>query len=436
MSYRKMKRIEPIPGLVRGKVRADANPSLVEISALVGKLGAAFDAFKSANDDRIKALEKGKEDVVTTEKVDKINGAVGDLDKELRALSVKVEAARTASSDDKTLLSPEAKEHKKAFNSMLRKGVDAGLNDLAVKASLSTDSNPDGGYVVPEELDRNITRVMGKTLGMRGLARVISVGAPTYKAIHNMAGATGGWVGERGSRAQTDTPKLAELSFPAMEQYAMPAATQTMLDDAFFDIEGWLTEEVSIVFTEMEGDAFVNGDGLNQPRGFLAYGFAASTPSAPSAWGKIGYTPTGADGAFAANPNGGDALIDLIHSLKPGYRANASWLMNDATAAKVRKLKDGNDDYLWQQSLQVGQPSQLLGYGTAFDDGMPDMASNKYPIAFGDFNRGYNIIDRLGTRVLRDPYSTKPYVLFYVTRRVGGGVRDFHAIKVLKAAGS
>jgi HK97 family phage major capsid protein len=221
-----------------------------------------------------------------------------------------------------------------------------------------------------------------------------------------------------------------------MEQYAMPAATQTMLDDAFFDVEAWLAEEVSIEFLEMEGDAFVNGDGVNKPRGFLAYSFAASTPSSPSVWGKIGYTPSGASGAFAADPAGGDALIDLVHSLKPGYRANATWLMNDATAAKARKLKDSQGHYQWQQSLVVGAPSQLLGYGVEFDDGMPDFGANTYPIAFGDFNRGYNIIDRMGTRVLRDPYSVKPYILFYTTRRVGGGVRDFNAIKVLKASAS
>lgn len=436
MIRRKVSRIDPIPGLVPGRVRADGTPSLVEITALVGKIQGTFETFKTANDERVKALEKGREDVVTNEKVDKINAAVGDLDKEFRTLSVKLEAATNASKEDKQDGdTPERREYRKALNAALRKGkMDPHqLEEMAVKASISTDSNPDGGYVVTPEMDKAITRVATKTLGMRQVCGIKTSGSQTLEALHNIAGTTTGWVGEKASRPQTLTPQFAKLSFPAMEQYAMPATTQQALDDAWFDLEGWLTEEVGIAFREQEGDAFINADGVNKPRGFLNYASATSTPSAPSAWGSVGFTGTGTSGDFAASPNGPDALIDLIYSVKPVYRGNGKFVMNDLSLAKTRKLKDSQGHYFWQPSLVAGEPSTLASYPVYPDDGMPDFGANTYPIAFGDWERFYWIVDRMGTRVLRDPFSTKPYVLFYTTRRVGGGIRDFAAVKKLKA---
>jgi HK97 family phage major capsid protein len=244
--------------------------------------------------------------------------------------------------------------------------------------------------------------------------------------------AASGWVGETDSRAQTNTPTIAALDFPAMDLYAMPAATQTLLDDAQVDIEQWLANEVQIVFAEQEGAAFINGDGSAKPTGFLNYTTAAD---ASWAWGKIGYIASGADGAFASS-DPSDALINLAYAPKQGYRANGTWVMNRKTEAAIRKFKDGDDNYIWQPGTAIGQPASLLGYPVAEAEDMPDIASNSYSIAFGDFARGYLIVDRVGINVLRDPFSAKPYVLFYTTKRVGGGVQNFEAIKLMKFAAS
>lgn len=435
MRTNRFRSIKPIAGLVQGFARADGNPSLVEVASLVGKIGATFESFKAANDERIKALEKGKEDVVTNEKVDKINAAVTDFDRQLKELNVKIEAAKTAAVDADETNTPERREYKKMVLAALRTGDRSPreLEGFAVKAALSTDSNPDGGYLVTPEIDTAITRVATKTLGMREVCGIKTSGSQTLKAYHNLAGTTSGWIGERATRPQTATPQFAELAFPTMEQYAMPATTQTALDDAWFDFESWLAEEVGIAFREQEGDAFINGDGANKPRGFLNYTSAVSSASSPSAWNTVGFTGTGVSGDFAASPAGGDTLFDLIASVKPTYRANGKWVMNDASEARARKLKDSQGHYQWQPSLVVGVPTTLCGYPIANDDGMPDFGANTFPIAFGDWERFYWIVDRMGVRVLRDPYSTKPYVLFYTTRRVGGGVRDFAAVKKLKA---
>jgi HK97 family phage major capsid protein len=301
-----------------------------------------------------------------------------------------------------------------------------------VKASLRTDSDPDGGYVVPDQMESTIDRVLGTVSAMRSIARVISISAGTYKKLVNQGGATGGWVGERESRPETSTPTLSELTFPAMELYANPAATQTLLDDARISIEQWLADEVSIVFAEKEGAAFISGTGVNQPRGLLSYDTVAD---ASYAWGKLGYVVSGVTAALTdGTHNGADALTDLVYSIKQGYRQNSRFLMNRKTQAAIRKFKSKTEElYLWQPSIQVGQPATILGYPVTDDDNMPDAtAGGNLPIAFGDFQRGYLIVDRMGIRVLRDPFTNKPYVHFYTTKRVGGGVQNFEAIKLLK----
>ena len=223
-------------------------------------------------------------------------------------------------------------------------------------------------------------------------------------------------------------PTLAELEFPAMELYAMPAATQTLLDDSAVDIDAWIAHEVETAFAEQEGTAFVTGDGNKKPTGFLDY---TQVAEASWAWSKIGYLATGVDGDFAAT-DPGDKLVDLVFALKAGYRGNAHFVMNRKTQGEVRKLKDGDGNYLWQPGHQAGVPPTLMGFPVTEAEDMPDIGSDTTPIAFGDFSRGYLVVDRIGTRILRDPYSAKPYVLFYTTRRVGGGVQDFDAIKLLK----
>jgi HK97 family phage major capsid protein len=298
--------------------------------------------------------------------------------------------------------------------------------------AMSAGSNGDGGYVVPLEIAQTIDRVLAKASPIRALATVQQIGGNTYRKPVTTVEAASGWVGETDSRAQTNTPTIAALDFPAMELYAMPAATQTLLDDAQVDIEQWLANEVQIVFAEQEGAAFINGDGSAKPTGFLHSTIVAD---ASWQWGKLGYIASGADGAFASS-DPSDALINLAYAPKQGYRANGSWVMNRKTEAAIRKFKDGDDNYIWQPGTAIGQPASLLGYPVAEAEDMPDIASNAYSIAFGDFARGYLIVDRVGINVLRDPFSAKPYVLFYTTKRVGGGVQNFEAIKLMKFAAS
>ncbi|HEY1630634.1 MAG TPA: phage major capsid protein [Rhizomicrobium sp.] len=400
-----------------------------EIKEAYADLRQAFEAFKGANDERLDALEKrGGADVVTEEKVDRINRA---LDEQKKALDELTLAAHRPLLGETKPLDRGQRERKAAFDRYMRKGDASGFAALEVKA-LSEGSNPDGGYVVPLEIADTIDRILAKASPIRALATVQQIGSSVYRKPITTVEAASGWVGETDARSQTTTPTITAIDFPAMELYAMPAATQPLLDDAQVDIEAWLANEVQIVFAEQEGAAFVSGDGSNKPTGFLHYTTAAD---ASWVWGKIGYIASGADGAFASS-DPADALINLAYAPKQGYRANANWVMNRKTESVVRKFKDANDNYIWQPGLGVGQPASLLGYPVAEAEDMPDIASNAYSIAFGDFARGYLIVDRVGIRTLRDPFTAKPYVLFYTTKRVGGGVQNFEAIKLMKFAAS
>ncbi|HVZ90905.1 MAG TPA: phage major capsid protein [Rhizomicrobium sp.] len=400
-----------------------------EIRQAFDDLAREFDAFKQANDERLGEIEKRSADVVTEDKVERINQA---LTEQKRALDELVLASqRPAIGGERKSFSPQLRERKAAFDRYVRKGDAGGLDALELKA-LSAGSNPDGGYTVPLEIESTIDRVLAKASPIRSIATVRQIGANVYRKPIATAGAASGWTGETDSVAQTNTPTLAALDFPAMELYAMPAATQTLLDDSQVDIEQWLADEVQIVFAEQEGAAFVNGDGSNKPTGFLQY---ATIADASWSWGKLGYIASGADGAFAAS-NPADALLDLAYAPKQGYRANGRWVMNRKTESAVRKFKDDNGNYIWQPGTTAGQPATLFGYPVTEVEDMPDIASNSFAIAFGDFARGYLVVDRIGVRVLRDPYSAKPYVLFYTTKRVGGGVQNFEAIKLMKFAAS
>ena len=388
-----------------------------------------FDAFKQANDERLAQMEKRSSDVVTEEKVDRINRA---LDEQKRALDeLALQSARPIIGGERKAAPYQTRERKQAFDRYVRKGDAGGLDALELKA-LSVGSDPDGGYTVPLEIESTIDRVLAKASPIRSIATVRQIGANTYRKPINTAEAASGWVGETGTISQTGTPTLAALDFPAMELYAMPAATQTLLDDSQVDIEQWLADEVQIVFAEQEGAAFVNGDGTNKPTGFLHY---TAVADGSWSWGNLGYIASGADGAFAAS-NPADALINLAYAPKQGYRANGRWVMNRKTESTVRKFKDSTGNYIWQPGLSAEQSATLFGYPVTEVEDMPDIASNSLSIAFGDFARGYLVVDRIGIRVLRDPYSAKPYVLFYTTKRVGGGVQNFEAIKLMKFAAS
>lgn len=414
-------------------VRADAS----DPKAILAQLQSTFEAFKAENDAELKALKKGQEDIVQTEKVDRINAEIGDLNKALDDVNATMAALKAGGAGGDPA-DPAKREHAEVFTKWFRKGdraiADADLGELEVKASLTTQSDPDGGYLVPEEMSNTIDRVTGTVSVMRELASTMTISTDTYKKLINMGGAGSGWVGETEARPETATPTLRELVFNMMEIYANPAATQNMLDDSRVDIASWLANEVAIEFAEQEGAAFISGDGVKRPRGLLSY---TNVANSSYAWGKLGYTPTGVAAALSnGSNNGADAMIDLYYSLKEQYRNGATWLTSDVTAGAMRKFKDGDGTYLWGNPTAAGETPTFMGKPVRTDDNMPAVGADAFPTAFGNFQRGYLILDRFGIRVLRDPFTNKPYVHFYTTKRVTGGVQNFEAIKLLKVATS
>jgi HK97 family phage major capsid protein len=397
----------------------------LETKVAFGDMMQAFEAFKDANDERLGEIEKRMgADVVTAEKVERINRAVDEAKARLDELTLK---ARRPQLSGETAEQPAAREHKAAFDSYVRKGEAHGLSALEAKA-MSVGSGPDGGFLVPPEVEAEIGRRLYAISPIRAIASVRQVSSALYKKPFSTNGLANGWVGETQARPETGSITLAELQFPAMELYAMPSATQTLLDDAVVNIDQWLAEEVQLVFAEQEGIAFITGNGVNRPKGFLDY---TKVPDATWSWGNVGYLPSGAAGNFlAANPS--DRLIDLAYALKVGYRQNASWVMNRKTQAAIRKFRDTTGNYIWQPSLSPAGKATLMGFPVTEAEAMPDIAADSFALAFGDFAAGYLIVDRVGVRVLRDPYSAKPYVLFYTTKRVGGGIQNFEAIKLMK----
>jgi HK97 family phage major capsid protein len=411
-----------------------------DVMAAVREMNKAFTEFKDTNDARIKALEAGRaSDPLDVEKVNRISAEISALQKGMDEANKAMASLRLgAGGADAAGDTPEARAHAKAFNTWFRRGdravADNELKDLAVKARLTTDSDPDGGYVVPEEMSSTIDRVLGTVSAMRSLAQVMTISTGTYKKLMNMGGAGHGWVGEREARTETDTPVLKGLDFEVMELYANPAATQQLLDDARVDIGQWLADEVATTFAEQEGNSFIVGDGNKKPRGILSY---TNVANASYAWGSIGFIATGNSSAFLApssSASPADAFISLFYALKQGYRNGASWLTSDAVMNTIRQFKDGQGNYIWAPpSGPEGVPT-ILGKPVATDDSMQALGANAFPVAFANFSRAYLIVDRFGVRVLRDPYTNKPYVMFYTTKRVGGGVQNFEAIKLMRCS--
>ena len=390
-----------------------------EAAAVEGVM-RAFEEFKATNDDRLSQIDaKLSADVVTTDKLARIERALDDL--QLKAARPPIGGSAPRSSIDLA--------HKSAFSAYVRKGDDTALRSLETKA-LSVGSDPDGGYLVHPELEALINQTLRNLSPIRAISGVRQISAPSYKRPYSIAGLATGWVTETAVPPQTATPTLAANVYPTMELYAMPAATPNLLEDAVVNIDQWLAEEVNLAFAQQEGTAFVNGDGVTMPKGFLTY---PTVDDSTWSWGNLGTKGTGVSGGFnATTPS--DILIDLIYTLRAGYRPNATFVMSRGTEAVIRKFKDNVGEYLWHPSYQPGQPPTILGYPVAECEDMPAIAAGSLSVAFGDFSRGYLIVDRTGIRVLRDPYSAKPYVLFYTTKRVGGGVADFDAIKLLKFA--
>jgi HK97 family phage major capsid protein len=425
-----------------------------EIKKAVGAvdaLHAGFEEFKKANDERLAQIEKkGSADVVTEAKLQKIEadlekaqkiadeavlaskrqsrivtderGEVVDLDRKAQEWASMNARRRGAVAG--TFGAADMDDYKTAFDTFLRKGEE--LMGPDERKALSVGTDPDGGYVVNPDLSGRIVMKVFETSPMRAFASIQVISSDALEGLFDLNEASSGWVGETDSRAETNTPQLGKWRIPAHELYAKPKATQKLLDDASINMEAWLASKVAEKFARDEANAFVVGNGVNKPRGFLTYSSGTTLP------GTIERFDTGVNGAFAAAPNGGDVLINALYGLKQQYRANATWFMNRATLKLTRKLKDSDGAYLWSPGIAAGQPASLLGYPVASFEDMPDPATDSLSIAVGDMREAYQIVDRLGIRTLRDPYSAKPYVEFYTTKRVGGDVVNFEAIKLIE----
>jgi HK97 family phage major capsid protein len=389
----------------------------------------AFEDFKSANDDRLSQIEtRFGADVVTIEKVDRINAALDEQKRVIDHLAFKNARPPLAGmANDRAMALPS--EHKTAFDAYVRKGDERGVMRIEEKAyNLTTGA--DGGFLVPPETADEIGRRLAKLSPIRSVASVRQVSAAVLKKPFSITGPATGWVAEAAVRPTTNSGTLSEMNFPTMELYAMPAASASLLDDGAFNVDEWISSEIEMVFAEQESDAFVRGDGVAKPRGFNDYPTVAENAWT---WGNLGHVATGVANDWpTTNPS--DVLVELIYALKSGYRQNANFVMNRKVQAAIRKMKDTTGNYLWTPPAIIGGNASLMGFPVLEAEHMPDVAANSRSVAFGDFARGYLIVDRIGVRVLRDPYSAKPYVLFYTTKRVGGGVQDFDAIKILKFA--
>lgn len=429
---------------------------LSEVKKLIEDQGKTWDEYKKTNDERLTKLAKGEAVSDLEAKLAKMDERMAEIQAEAKQAAIRGNRP-AGKSDDRVevevkrfngaLVSHSQRlskplpaavdaeaygQYKAGFRAYLRKGDGPGkMSDVEIKA-VNAGTDPQGGYLVDSEMDAAIDRVATSAGAMRGAARVVQIGSSSFKKLVKTGGASaGGWGNETTTPSETGTPTWSELEFTPGTLWAEPRAYAEVLEDSVYDLEGDLIQEIGITFADQESDAFIDGNGVNKPRGILSYDMVAD---ASYAWGKVGYAVTGGASGFASS-NPSDALVTLQHTLKRTYRPGAAWMMNDATLAAIRKFKDGQGIYLWAPSgLLNGASGQLLGHSVLVDDYMPDLASNAYPVLFGDFQRAYVIVDRLGTTLLRDPYTAKPAVKFYARRRVGGGIVNFEAVKALKCS--
>lgn len=417
----------------------------------VEAVNRAFEEFKKANDARLAEIEKkGAADPLLDEKLARIEGDInkaqaianeavlavkrqsrvvtdenGDkIDLDQKALDWANMTARRRGTVAGSYTASDLNGYKSAFDIFLRKGEEVMSPDE--RKALSVGSDPDGGYVVHPDMSGRIVQKVFETSPMRAYASIQVISSDALEGLYDLNEASSGWVGETEARNETNTPQIGKWRIPVHELYAKPKATQKLLDDASINMEAWLAAKVAEKFARDESTAFVSGNGINKPRGFLTYPAGTTIP------GTIERFKTGVSSAFAANPGGLDKVIDALYGLKAPYRANATWFMSRAVTALARKLKDSDGQYQWQPSNQAGQPATLLGYPVAAFEDMETLAANSLSMAVADMREAYQIVDRIGIRTLRDPYSSKPYVEFYTTKRVGGDVCNFEAIKLIE----
>ncbi len=319
--------------------------------------------------------------------------------------------------------------HKKAMGVYLRTGDDDALRGIELEGkALNTAVNAEGGYLVDPQTAEMIQGVLRGSSSLRAISNVVNVEATSFDVLVDHTDIGAGWADETTTTAETGTPAIERITIPLNELSALPKASQRLLDDTAFDIEGWLASRIADKFSRAEANAFIMGDGIDKPTGVLTH---TTVDNDSWSWGNLGYVVTGTAGDFDGT-NPADAIVDLVYSLGAQYRSNATFVMNSKTAGAVRKMKDADGRFLWSDGLAAGEPARLMGYPVLIAEDMPDIAADAVAIAFGDFGAGYTIAERPDLRVLRDPFSAKPHVLFYATKRVGGDVSDFAAIKLLK----
>ena len=396
--------------------------SINEITDRVASLGNAWEQFKQINDARLNEIErKGNADPLYNEHLNNISMALDNYKSRLDTIETVYN--RPLLGDDINIKSTAShSEYSKAFRNYLRKGMDGGLEALQTKA-LSVGSDPDGGYLVTPHMSSKIVQSIFETSPMRQLASVETISSDALELIDDHDQAAAGWTSETGAITETSSPTLAKRNIPTHELYAQPKATQKLVDDSAIDIESWLSGKIADIFSRKENTAFVSGSGVGQPRGILTYASGTN-------WGQIQQVTSGSSGAVTA-----DAIINLFYSLKDTYSKRANFLMNRTVVQSVRLLKQATtNQYMWQPGLAAGAPDTLMGIPVHMAADMPVAASNSLSIAVGDFQAAYQIVDRKGINILRDPFTEKPFVKFYATKRVGGDVVNFEAIKLMKLA--
>ncbi|MFO0389883.1 MAG: phage major capsid protein [Alphaproteobacteria bacterium] len=394
--------------------------SISEITQRVHSLGNAWEQFKQVNDARLRDIErKGSADPLYLENLENISKSLDNYKQRLDHIETAYNRPLLGM-EHSNVAPAQAGEYSKAFSNYLRKGMDAGLEALQTKA-LSVGSDPDGGYLVTPTMSSKIVQSVFETSPMRQLASVETISTDSLELIDDHDQAAAGWTAETGAISETSTPTLAKRNITTHELYAQPKATQKLVDDAAVDVESWLSGKIADIFSRKENTAFISGDGVVQPRGILTY-------PAGTSWNQIEQVNSGVNGSVSA-----DAIINLFYALKDAYSKRANFLMNRTVVQSVRLLKQtSTNQYLWQPGFATGAPDTLMGVPVLMATDMPTAATGSLSIAVGDFKAGYQIVDRRGIRILRDPFTEKPFVKFYATKRVGGDVINSEAIKLMK----
>jgi HK97 family phage major capsid protein len=416
----------PMPRAIMGaQVRAEAG----DPKTMIAELNTAFAAFKTKNDETLGAKA---DDVVVQAELTKINDAMSKLEASIDEQARKVEAAKLGGGGDKP--APVDAEYSELFASFVRDGTREQEEKLKAaqatgpRAAMTEGSTADGGYTTPIEWDRSITSRLKLISPIRQNAEVISISKAGFTRLFTDRQLGSGWVGETASRPATSTPQFTSLDFGLGEIYSNAAASQRLLDDSEVDIERWLTGEIETEFSRQEGIAFLSGDGANKPYGILTYVTGAANANRHP-WGDIKTVNSGAATALTT-----DGMVSAVYALPAMYEPNAKFYLNRSTLGALRKLKDGQGNYIWQPTYVAGQPSTLLGRPVVDVPDMPNVGAGAVAALFGDMREAYLVIDRIGVRVLRDPYTNKPFVAFYVTKRVGGGVQNPDAMKAIVVA--